>query len=90
MPNITKNQTNEYDEWMRIEEVGIRASQVRSALLIGNWALQEKGCCIGGIAEEMSDFIYIVNHFLEDMENTCQSITDSLLAKVKAAKEGVA
>ena len=77
------------DEWIQVEDLGVRMSQVRNALKVGSWALFDQDDRIGGCAEEMNDFIYIVNHFLTDMEDTCQEISSSLLKK-KKAEEGVA
>ena len=77
------------EEWIRVEDMGVKISQVRNALTVGSWALFDQDDRIGGCAEEMNDFICIVNHFLTDMEDTCQEISTSLLNRKKAA-EGVA
>ena len=77
------------DEWIQIEDLGVKISQVRNALKVGSWALFDQDDRIGGCAEEMNDYICIVNHYLESLEEGCQEISTSLLEKKKAA-EGVA
>ena len=77
------------DEWIQVEDLGVKMSQVRNALLVGSWALFDQNDRIGGCAEEMNDYIFIINHFLEGMEGACQEISTSLLNRKKAA-EGVA
>lgn len=89
MSNLSKTLLPKEDEWIRVEDLGARMSQVRNALKVGSWALFDQDDRIGGCAEEMNDFIYIVSHFLTDMEDTCQEISASLLKK-KKAEEGVA
>ena len=82
--NQTTQKTNE-EEWIQIEDMGVKVSQVRNALKVGSWALFDQDDRIGTCAEEMNDYILIINHFLEDMENSCQEISTSLLNKKKAA-----
>ena len=89
MSHMPKTLLPNADEWIQVEDLGVRMSQVRNALKVGSWALCDQDDRIGGCAEEMNDYIYIINHFLEDMEDACQEISTSLLNKKKAA-EGVA
>lgn len=74
--------------WMAVEDVGLKISMVRNALLVGSWALNDQNDCIGGCAEEMGDYFYILREFLETLETNCDNISTKILNEKK--KEGAA
>ena len=87
------NSTNYKDltgEWSSVEDIGVRLAIARGALKIGAMAVYAHDNCMETISEEVDDFTFVLDYFLEGLEIKCTEICDILRAKNKAAQEGVA
>ncbi len=90
MSNISTNYKDLTGEWSSVEDVGVRLAIARGALKVGAMAVHDHDGCVGTISEEMDDFTFVLDYFLEGLEIRCTEICDVLRAKNNAAKEGVA